>query len=151
MRKIMKHLLNNGARVEDTNDYFTTFHHCTLMFGKQKGHGLSRQETEFQHKLKIRSIASIITIITYLTLPQIFEMRRLSIYFATIVDSRLLMYGVSNQQIPHNQTRRRLFLTVPHSPSLFMLINDRSVLNGDLIIKHDFSEDLLWKSLSMVR
>lgn len=78
-------------------------------------------------------------------------MRRLSIYFATIVDSRLLMYGVSNQQIPHNQTRRRLFLTVPHSPSLFMLINDRSVLNGDLIIKHDFSEDLLWKSLSMVR
>jgi LytS/YehU family sensor histidine kinase len=46
-QKIMKHLLNNGARVEDTNDYFATFHHCTLMFGKQKGHGLSRQETEF--------------------------------------------------------------------------------------------------------
>lgn len=74
------------------------------MFCKQKGQGLSRQEIEFQTKLKIRSVASIITILTYLTLPQIFEMRRLSTYFSDIVDKRLLRTEISNQQVPHNQT-----------------------------------------------
>jgi hypothetical protein len=147
----MKYLLDHGARVEDTNDYLATFQLCSQMFGKQKGLGLSRQEIDFQHKLKIKSVASIITIITYLTLPQIFEMRRLSIYFAKIVDTRLLMYGVSNQQIPHNQTSRRLYITIPHSPSLFMLANERSAVNGDMLFNPDFSDDLLWRSLSMVR
>ena len=32
-----------------------------------------------------------------------------------------------------------------------MLVNERNVVNGDLVYKADYSEDLLWRSLSMVR
>jgi hypothetical protein len=60
-------------------------------------------------------------------------MRRLCIYFSDILDKRLLTNEISNQQIPFNQSQRRMFLTVPHSPSLFMLVNEHAVVNGDIV------------------
>ena len=46
-KKMMSFLVENGAKWEDMDAYNQTFEFCILVFGKQKGSGMSRQQIEF--------------------------------------------------------------------------------------------------------
>ena len=46
-KKVMSFLVENGAKWEDEDAYNQTFEFCVLVFGKQKGLGMSRQQIEF--------------------------------------------------------------------------------------------------------
>jgi hypothetical protein len=100
---LMKHLIEKGgAHPGEEPAYLATFEFLKEEFGRRDGHSLNRQQIELHKKIKVKSVASIMTIFSFFTLPKIYKMRRLSSYIKNIVDSRILQCSISNMQIPLN-------------------------------------------------